>query len=148
MKVKIVNKSPFPIPEYKTNGSSGVDLRAVLPEGCEVLTLEPFERRMLHTGLYIQLSEGYEAQIRTRSGLAAKQGLVVLNSPGTIDSDYRGEICVILYNSSKERRNIENGDRIAQMVVAPYVKVEFDEVSELDNATERGEGGFGHTGVK
>lgn len=147
VKVKIVNKSNNENPEYATVKSAGMDLRAYLPDG-ESIGIQPFGRVIIPTGIYIGLPEGYEAQVRPRSGLAAKYGIMVLNSPGTIDADYIGEIKVILYNS--DPRNIfivNNGDRIAQMVVKQYSRVEFEKVKTLEE-TERGEGGFGHTGIK
>ena len=142
MKVRIVNRSSFPTPAYATEKSAGMDLKADIKEP---LTLAPLERAMIPTGLYIALPQGYEAQIRPRSGLAAKFGISVLNSPGTIDADDRGEVKVILVNLSNEPFVINPGERIAQMVVARYEKVEWDEVEVLDE-TERGEGGFGSTG--
>ncbi len=142
MKVRIVNRSKYPAPAYATVNSAGVDLKADIEEP---LTLAPLQRAMVPTGLYIALPEGTEAQIRPRSGLAAKQGISVLNSPGTVDADYRGEIKVILVNLSNEPFVINPGERIAQMVVARYEKVEWDEVECLDD-TERGAGGFGSTG--
>ncbi|GHT35703.1 deoxyuridine 5'-triphosphate nucleotidohydrolase [Bacteroidia bacterium] len=142
MKVKIVNKSAHPLPEYATNLSAGVDLRANVSEP---VTLKPLERKLIPTGLFIELPQGYEAQIRPRSGLALKKGITVLNSPGTIDADYRGEICVILINLSYEDFVIENGERICQMVVAQHAQVEWIEADVLGE-TERGAGGFGHTG--
>lgn len=144
MKVKIVNKSAYPTPEYATVRSAGMDLRA---NTTEPLTIKPLQRTMVPTGLYIELPEGYEAQIRPRSGLAAKHGITVLNTPGTIDSDYRGEIRVILVNLSSDDFEIVPGERIAQMVVARHEHVEWEETSSLDS-TERGEGGFGSTGRK
>ncbi|HRH58916.1 MAG TPA: dUTP diphosphatase [Chitinophagales bacterium] len=144
MKLKIVNTSDNPLPEYETTGSAGVDLRAQLQEP---VMLKPLQRALIPTGLYIELPEGYEAQVRPRSGLALKKGVTVLNSPGTIDSDYRGEIKVIMINLSNETTVINTGERIAQLIVAKFEKVQFKEVDEL-NETERGEGGFGHTGVK
>ncbi|HNE50786.1 MAG TPA: dUTP diphosphatase [Chitinophagales bacterium] len=144
MKVKIVNTSDNPLPQYETSGSAGVDLRAQLQEP---VMLKPLQRALIPTGLYIELPEGYEAQVRPRSGLALKKGVTVLNSPGTIDSDYRGEIKIILINLSNETTIINTGERIAQLIVTKYEKVSFKEVDEL-NETERGEGGFGHTGVK
>lgn len=144
MKLKIVNSSDNPLPEYETTGSAGVDLRAQLQEP---VMLKPLQRALIPTGLYIELPDGYEAQVRPRSGLALKKGVTVLNSPGTIDSDYRGEIKVIMINLSNETTVINTGERIAQLIVAKYEKVQFKEVDEL-NETERGEGGFGHTGVK
>jgi len=143
-KVKIINKSNYPLPEYKTPGSAGVDLYANLDIP---FTLEPLKRTLIPTGIYIALPEGYEAQIRPRSGLAAKHGITVLNTPGTIDCDYRAEIKVILVNLSDQPYVITPGERIAQMVIAKYEKVEFEEVNELDE-TERGTGGFGSTGKK
>ena len=144
MKLKIVNTSDNPLPEYETIGSAGVDLRAQLQEP---VMLKPLQRALIPTGLYIELPDGHEAQVRPRSGLALKKGVTVLNSPGTIDSDYRGEIKVIMINLSNETTVINTGERIAQLIVAKYEKVQFKEVDEL-NETERGEGGFGHTGVK
>ena len=142
MEVKIVNKSNHRLPEYATSGSAGMDLKANTTES---IVLGPLERQMIPTGLYIALPEGYEAQVRPRSGLAAKYGVTVANSPGTVDADYRGEIKVILINLSNEKFVVNPGDRIAQMVVARYERVEWNEVATLDE-TERGEGGFGHTG--
>ena len=144
MKVKIVNTSDNPLPQYETSGSAGVDLRAQLQEP---VMLKPLQRALIPTGLYLELPDGYEAQIRPRSGLALKKGVTVLNSPGTIDSDYRGEIKIILINLSNETTIINTGEIIAQLIVSKYEKVSFKEVDEL-NETERGEGGFGHTGVK
>ena len=143
MKVKIVNKSHHPLPRYETAQSAGMDLRAYLPDG--PLTLHPLERGLVRTGLYMELPEGHEAQVRPRSGLALKKGITVLNSPGTIDADYRGEICVILVNLSQEDFVINDGERIAQMVIARCEQAEVVEVHELTD-TERGAGGFGHTG--
>lgn len=142
MKVDIVNKGSQPIPEYATEQSAGVDLRADIKDG---ILLEPLSRALVGTGLYIQLPKGFEAQIRPRSGLAAKHGITVLNAPGTIDADYRGEIKVILINLSHESFVINPGERIAQMVIATHEKVEFNVVDKLDE-TARGEGGFGSTG--
>lgn len=142
MKVKIVNKSTFDTPFYATERSAGMDIKANIEEP---ITLQPLQRAMVPTGLYIALPEGTEAQIRPRSGLAAKHGITVLNTPGTIDADYRGEIKVILVNLSNEEFTINPGERIAQMVVARYEKVEWDAVEVLDE-TERGAGGFGSTG--
>ena len=142
MLVKIVNKSAWPTPSYATVNSAGMDLKADITEP---VTLGPLERALIPTGLYIALPEGTEAQVRPRSGLAAKHGISVLNSPGTIDADYRGEVKVILVNLSNEPFVVNPGERIAQMVVARYEKVEWDEVEVLDE-TERGEGGFGSTG--
>ena len=144
MKVQIVNKSAYEAPFYATVNSAGMDLKANIDEA---ITLAPLQRAMVPTGLYIALPEGTEAQIRPRSGLAAKHGITVLNTPGTIDADYRGEIKVILVNLSNETFTINPGERIAQMVVARYEKVEWEEVDTLD-ATERGAGGFGSTGTK
>lgn len=144
MKVKIVNKGPHALPQYGTPQSAGMDLRAWLDNP---LTLQPLERALIHTGIYMQLPQGYECQVRPRSGLALKRGLTVLNSPGTIDADYRGEVCVILANLSNDPQTIENGERICQIVVAKHETVEWIPVSTLDE-TERGEGGFGHTGTK
>lgn len=140
MKIKIVNKSKHPLPSHETLFSAGMDLRANTS-----LVIEPLERVMVPTGLYISLPEGYEAQVRPRSGLAIKKGITVLNSPGTIDADYRGEICVILINLSKQDFEINDGDRIAQMVISRHEKAEWEEVDILDE-TERGAGGFGSTG--
>ena len=142
--VKIVNKSNNEIPQYATVQSAGVDLRAFTDEP---IILKPMERKLIHTGLYISLPAGYEAQVRPRSGLALKKGITVLNTPGTIDADYRGEIGVILINLSTEDFVIENGERIAQMVIASHEQANFQTVDELDE-TDRGTGGFGHTGVK
>lgn len=141
-KVRVINKSPHSLPSYETALSAGMDMRAWLTEE---VRLKPLERAMLPTGLYIELPVGYEAQVRPRSGLAAKMGLTVLNSPGTIDADYRGEIKVILVNLSNEDVIIKDGERIAQMVVAQHSQAEWEEVSILTE-TERGAGGFGHTG--
>jgi len=140
--VKIVNKSSNALPEYATAGSAGMDLRADLGTA---IVLRPMERQLIPTGLFLELPEGYEAQVRPRSGLAIKQGITCLNSPGTVDSDYRGEIKVILINLSQEQQVIQPGDRIAQMVVAPVQQVRWDEVEEI-NSTLRNAGGFGHTG--
>ena len=142
--VKIVNKGPHAMPQYGTPLSAGMDLRAWLSEP---VTLQPLERAMIHTGIYMALLEGYECQVRPRSGLALKRGLTVLNTPGTIDADYRGEVCVILANLSNEPQTIEDGERICQLVVARHEKVEWIPVEQLDE-TERGAGGFGHTGTK
>ncbi|MFV0419070.1 MAG: dUTP diphosphatase [Dysgonomonas sp.] len=142
MKVKIINKSHHPLPEYATPYSAGVDLRAYISEP---ICLKPLERILVPTGLYLELPQGYEAQIRPRSGLAFKHGLTVLNSPGTIDADYRGEIRVILVNLSNEDFVINDGERICQMVIASHAQVAWDVVDEI-NETERGAGGFGHTG--
>ena len=144
LKVKIVNRGSQPLPEYATPQSAGMDLRANIEEP---VVLKPMERRLIPTGLHIALPEGFEAQIRPRSGLALKKGITVLNSPGTIDADYRGDIGVILINLSTEDFVVENGERIAQMVIARHEQAEWVEVDVLDE-TERGEGGYGHTGVK
>lgn len=144
MKVQIINKSKHPTPSYATIQSAGMDLRANLDEP---INLKPLERRLIPTGLSIALPDGFEAQVRPRSGLAFKKGITVLNSPGTIDADYRGDIGVILINLSQEDFVVEDGERIAQLVVATYTQVEWVEVSELDETT-RGEGGFGSTGKK
>ena len=144
MKVKIVNKSAFDTPFYATERSAGMDIKENIEAS---IALQPLQRAMVPTGLYIALPEGTEAQIRPRSGLAAKHGITVLNTPGTIDADYRGEIKVILVNLSNEEFTINPGERIAQMVVARYEKVEWDSVEVLDE-TERGAGGFGSTGTK
>jgi len=142
MRVKIINKSNNALPAYETASSAGMDLRAFLDDD---VVLKPFERKLIPTGLYIELPDGYEAQIRPRSGLAIKSGITVLNSPGTIDADYRGEIKVILINLSNQDFTIKSGERICQMVIAKHEKVDFVEVEEI-NETERGAGGFGHTG--
>ena len=145
VKIKIVNKGSQPLPEYATAQSAGMDLRANIGE--YPIVLAPLERKLIPTGLHIALPIGYEAQIRPRSGLALKKGITVLNSPGTIDSDYRGEIGVILINLSNEDFIVEDGERIAQMVIAKHDRAVFSETDTLDE-TERGEGGYGHTGVK
>ncbi|MBR3406547.1 MAG: dUTP diphosphatase [Bacteroidales bacterium] len=144
LQVKIVNRSPYPCPAYATPQSAGLDLRASLEEP---VLLKPLQRAMIPTGLYIALPAGYEAQVRPRSGLAAKHGVTVLNTPGTIDADYRGEIRVILVNLSDQPFEVVPGERIAQMVIARHEQVEWEPVDELD-ATERGAGGFGSTGKK
>jgi dUTP pyrophosphatase len=144
MKIKIVNKSKHPLPHYGTEASAGVDLRANLTD---TITLKPLERTLVKTGLFIELPVGYEAQVRPRSGLAFKHGVTVLNTPGTIDADYRGEIGVILVNLSNEDFIIENGERIAQMVIAKHKQAKWILVEELSE-TERGVGGFGSTGKK
>ena len=144
IEVKIVNHSNNPLPEYSTKDSAGMDVRAMLDEP---VTLRPLERALIPTGLHIQLPEGYECQIRPRSGLALKKGITVLNTPGTIDADYRGEIGVIMVNLDSKPQTIENGERICQMVVARHEVVQWVPAGEL-GSTERGEGGFGHTGVK
>ncbi len=142
MKVQIINKSHHPLPAYATTQSAGMDIRANLSEPVE---LKPLERKLIPTGLYIALPDGYEAQMRPRSGLAIKHGITLLNTPGTIDADYRGEIGVILVNLSNEPFVINDGERICQMVIASYQQVEWESVEVLDD-TERGAGGFGHTG--
>ena len=144
MNEQVINKSKHPLPAYATSLSAGMDLRANLDEP---IVLKPLQRCLVPTGLYIALPEGYEAQVRPRSGLALKKGIGVLNAPGTIDADYRGEICVILVNLSSEDFVVEDGERIAQMVVARHEQVQWSEVEVLDD-TERGAGGFGHTGKK
>lgn len=144
MKVQIINKSSHPLPAYATEQSAGMDLRASLSEP---IILKPLQRSLVPTGLFIALPPGYEAQVRPRSGLAIKKGITVLNSPGTIDADYRGEICVILVNLSAEDFVIEDGERIAQMIIARHEQALWEEVETL-GTTERGEGGFGHTGKK
>lgn len=144
MVIKVVNRGHQPLPEYATPQSAGMDLRADITEA---VTLKPLERHLFPTGLRISLPEGYEAQVRPRSGLALKHGITVLNTPGTIDADYRGEIGVVLVNVSNEPFTIEPGERIAQMVIAKHEQADFVIVEELDE-TERGEGGYGHTGTK
>lgn len=143
MKIQIINKSKHPLPQYATPFSAGMDLRANLDQP---VVLKPLQRCLVSTGLYMALPEGYEAQIRPRSGLALKKGVTLLNTPGTIDADYRGEIGVIMVNLSSEDFVIEDGERIAQMVIARYEQTEWQEVEVLDE-TQRGAGGFGHTGV-
>ena len=144
MKIKIINKSRHDLPNYETIASAGMDLRANLSEP---ITLKSLERAIVKTGLFIELPIGYEAQVRPRSGLAAKKGITVLNSPGTVDADYRGEIGVILVNLSAEEFVIENGERIAQLIIAKHERAEWIEVTQLSE-TSRGEGGFGSTGLK
>ena len=144
VKVKVVNIGRQPLPEYATSQSAGLDLRANIESP---ITLKPLERRLIPTGLRIALPEGYEAQVRPRSGLALKPGITVLNTPGTIDADYRGELMVLLVNLSNEDFVINEGERIAQMIIAQYETVTWEPVEVLDE-TERGEGGYGHTGVK
>ena len=144
VKIQVVNRGKQQLPQYATPLSAGMDLRANLDES---ITLRPLERRLIPTGLHIALPEGYEAQIRPRSGLALKKGITVLNSPGTIDADYRGEVMVLLINLSQEDFMVNSGERIAQMIIARHEQGEFVLVDELDD-TERGEGGYGHTGVK
>jgi dUTP pyrophosphatase len=142
LKVNIINHSTHPLPQYETIGSAGMDLRANIVAS---ITLESLERTLVPTGLFIELPQGYEAQIRPRSGLAAKRGLTLLNSPGTIDSDYRGEIKCILVNLSNQAQTIEPGERIAQMVIAKFEQIEWQAVESLED-TNRGSGGFGSTG--
>lgn len=144
MRIKIVNHSPYPLPAYATGLSAGMDLRADLPQP---ITLQPLERTLIPTGLFMAIPAGYEAQVRPRSGLAAKKGLTVLNSPGTIDADYRGQVQVILVNVSNTPVQIEPGERIAQLVIAAHAVAEWEPVEILDD-TERGAGGFGSTGTK
>ena len=144
IEVKVINKGHQPLPQYATAQSAGMDLRANLEEP---VVLRPMERRLIPTGLYIALPEGYEAQVRQRSGLALKKGITVLNSPGTIDADYRGEVGVLLINLSQEDFTVNDGERIAQMVIARHETASFQQVQVLDE-TERGAGGYGHTGVK
>lgn len=143
MKINIVNTSNNPLPAYETKSSAGMDLRAYLPDG--PITLQPMQRSLVPTGLYMEIPEGYEGQVRPRSGLALKSGITVLNSPGTIDADYRGQICVILINLSDKTFIINSGDRIAQMIFAKCEQAETILVESLSE-TERGAGGFGHTG--
>jgi dUTP pyrophosphatase len=142
MKIRIVNKSKHPLPAYSTEASAGMDIRADIENE---IVLEPGKRKLVKTGLFIEIPSGYEAQIRPRSGLAISKGITVLNSPGTIDSDYRGEICVILVNLSEEKFVIRDGERICQMIIARHEKADWIQVESI-NETERGSGGFGHTG--
>lgn len=144
MNIKIINKSAHAIPHYETIASAGMDIRANITEA---ITLQPLERTIVKSGLFIELPIGYEAQVRPRSGLAAKKGITVLNTPGTVDADYRGEIGVILVNLSNEAFVIENGERIAQLVIAKHERAEWIEVDQLSD-TSRGVGGFGSTGTK
>ncbi len=144
MKIRIVNNSKHKLPSYESEHSAGMDLRA---DTEEKIVLKPMERKLIKTGLFIELSEGYEAQIRPRSGLAIKYGITVLNSPGTIDADYRGEIGIILINLSSEEFVIHDGDRIAQMIISKHEHAELIEVEEINN-TKRGAGGFGHSGKR
>ncbi len=144
MTIKIINKSNNPLPRYESKQAAGMDIRCFLEQP---ITLQPLERKLFPTGLFIELPQGYEAQIRPRSGLALKKGLTVLNTPGTIDADYRGEIGVILINLSNEAVTIESGERICQMVIARHEQPELEEVTLLSD-TERGAGGFGHSGTK
>lgn len=143
LKVKIINKSHHPLPAYATPGSAGMDVRAFLSEP---VTLGPLERALIPTGLYIQLPHGYECQIRPRSGLALRSGISLVNTPGTVDSDYRGEIGVIVINLSKEPFTINDGERICQMVITDYTRVDWEPVERIDE-TERGDGAFGHSGL-
>ncbi len=143
MNVQIINKSKHALPHYETSGSAGMDLRANIDEA---IVLKPLDRAIIKTGLFVALPEGFEAQVRPRSGLAAKKGITVLNSPGTVDADYRGEIGVILVNLSNENFTIEDGERIAQLVIAKHEQVIWEQVDVLDE-TKRGAGGFGSTGV-
>ena len=143
MKIKVINRSKHPLPAYATPLSAGMDIRANIDSP---ITLQPLERRLVPTGLFLELPQGYEAQIRPRSGLAIKKGITVLNSPGTIDADYRGEVGVILINLSQEPFVIEDGERICQMVIAKHEQPTWEEV-EILGETERGAGGFGHTGM-
>lgn len=144
MKIRVINKSNHALPHYETMASAGMDLRANLTKA---ITIGPLERTIVPTGIFMELPVGIEAQVRPRSGLAAKKGITVLNAPGTIDADYRGEVGVILVNLSNEAFTVENGERIAQMVIAKHERADWEEVSEL-SSTERGAGGFGSTGVK
>lgn len=144
MNINIINKSSHPLPHYETIASAGMDLRANIDAP---IVLKPLERTIVKTGLFIELPVGYEAQVRPRSGLAAKKGITVLNAPGTVDADYRGEIGVILVNLSNEDFTVENGERVAQLVIAKHERAEWVEVTELSE-TSRGAGGFGSTGVK
>ena len=144
VKIKVINKGHQPLPQYATPQSAGMDLRANLTES---IVLKPLERCLVPTGLFIALPKGYEAQVRPRSGLALKKGITVLNAPGTIDADYRGEVGVLLVNLSQEEFVVNDGERVAQMVIARHEAADFVEVAELDE-TERGAGGYGHTGVK
>ncbi|HTM64926.1 MAG TPA: dUTP diphosphatase [Flavipsychrobacter sp.] len=143
VKVSIINKSPHVLPEYQTAGAAGMDLRAWLPQPVQ---LQPMERRLIPTGLYMALPDGLEAQIRPRSGMAIKKGITLINTPGTIDADYRGEIKLPVINLSTEVQELQDGERIAQMVIARYEQVEWEAVTSLDD-TARGEGGFGHSGI-
>lgn len=142
MEIKIINNSDNPLPEYATSGSSGMDIKAYLKED---IVIKPLERMMIPTGLYVSIPIGYEIQIRARSGLSIKHGITIINGVGTIDSDYRGELCVLLVNLSNDEYKIRSGDKIAQMIVAKYEKADFRIVEYLDD-TERSEGGFGHSG--
>jgi len=143
VKVAIINKSGHALPEYQTRGSAGMDLRASL---AETIVLQPLQRELISTGLYIALPEGFEAQIRPRSGMALKKGLTLVNAPGTIDADYRGEIMLPVINLSGEAQEIKDGERIAQMVIAKYERIDW-EITDMLPETARGEGGFGHSGI-
>ena len=143
--VKIINKSHHPLPSYETPGAAGMDVRAFLPDG--PIVIEPGQRALVPTGLYMQLEQGYECQIRPRSGLALKFGLMVANSPGTVDCDYRGEVKVILLNAGNEPFTVNDGERVCQMVITQYTRVRWEDVERLDR-TEREDGAFGHTGTK
>ena len=142
LQISIINNSPHELPSYQTLGASGMDVRAWLTES---ITLQPMDRKLIPTGLFIALPDGYEAQIRPRSGMAIKRGITLVNSPGTIDSDYRGEIMLPIINLSREPQQIENGERIAQLIVSRYEKIQWNAVTTLEDTT-RGSGGFGHTG--
>lgn len=144
MKIRIINKSPHNLPKYETENSAGMDIKAFIKNN---ITLKPLERTIVTTGLYLSLPKGLEAQVRPRSGLAIKKGITVLNSPGTIDSDYRGEIGVILINLSNEAFKVKNGDRIAQLIIAKYESTSWDEAEKLEDSS-RGSAGFGSTGYK
>lgn len=144
LEVKIINRSHHALPAYETHGAAGMDVRAYLPEG--PVTLAPGDRALIGTGLYVQLPEGYEMQIRPRSGLAWKHGITIVNTPGTVDSDYRGEIKVILMNAGREPFVVADGERVCQMVIQQYTRVRWESVERLDR-TERENGGFGHTGT-
>lgn len=144
LNVKIINKSHHPLPSYSTHGAAGMDVRAYLPEG--PVTLKPMQRALIPTGLYIQLPEGYECQIRPRSGLALNYGISIVNSPGTVDCDYRGEIGIILINMGQDDFTVTDGERICQMVITRYTRVKWEEAHELDR-TKREDGAFGHTGT-
>lgn len=144
VQIKVINKSHHPLPEYETNEAAGMDVRAYLPEG--PVKLNPGERALIGTGLFMQLPAGYECQIRPRSGLALRHGISIVNSPGTVDADYRGEIGIILINLGQEEFTVNDGDRICQMVIKEYTKVKWEPVERLDR-TKREDGSFGHTGV-
>jgi dUTP pyrophosphatase len=143
MKIRVINKSTNPLPAYETELSAGMDLRAFIPED---VIIKPLQRIVIPTGLYMELEKGFEAQIRPRSGLALKHGITVLNSPGTIDADYRGEIKILLVNLSDTAFNVKDGDRIAQMIISKHEQIDWEDVDSL-NETSRGAGGYGHTGV-